>query len=34
MPMGYAEGKAVGINYEDRSYTDGQIELRRGQPST
>jgi hypothetical protein len=31
MPTGYAEGKAVGIDFaEGRSYADGQIELRRG----
>jgi hypothetical protein len=31
MPTGYAEGKAVGIDYaEGSSYADGQKELRRG----
>jgi hypothetical protein len=31
MPTGYAEGKAVGIDYaDDSSYTDGQKELHRG----
>jgi hypothetical protein len=31
MPTGYAEGKAVDIDYAvGKSYADGQIELRRG----
>jgi hypothetical protein len=31
MPTGYAEGKAVGIDYaEGSSYADGQKKLRRG----
>jgi hypothetical protein len=31
MPTGYAEGKAVGIDYaEGRSYADDKIKLRRG----